>query len=156
MGRQIFVFGSNLAGRHGKGSALAAMRDHGAIYGVGEGIQGNAYAIPTKDARLRSLPLDDIKVMVRIFMLYARLHPDDTFNVVKIGCGLAGYLEDEIAPLFKGAPDNCILPKGWRQGTPDDTSWQPGVAADMPPQWCLECDNPLSCCVCFPPPPGLP
>lgn len=110
----IFVFGSNLAGRHGKGAALYARQQHGAEYGVGSGPTGNAYAIPTKDAQLNTLPLDEIEYYVRVFLIYAATYPEQQFEVTKIGCGLAGYQESDIAPLFKTAPDNCLLPNGWR------------------------------------------
>lgn len=71
MSEPIFVFGSNLAGRHGKGAALFARRNHGAIYGQGVGRQGNSYAIPTKDAKLRTLPLVTIHEHVGDFIVYA-------------------------------------------------------------------------------------
>lgn len=71
----IFVFGSNLAGRHGKGAALYAKQHHGAIYGVGSGRQGNSYAIPTKDRDIRTLPLSVIKIYVNTFILYAMMSP---------------------------------------------------------------------------------
>lgn len=111
---RIFVFGSNLAGRHGKGAALHAKQAHDAEYGVGIGRTGNAYAIPTKDARIRTLPLDRIAVHVAEFLAYARAHPNLDFQVTKIGCGLAGYQEQDIAPMFKDAPNNCHLPDLWR------------------------------------------
>lgn len=110
----IFVFGSNLAGRHGKGSALLARQRYGAVYGIGVGRTGNAYAIPTKDENIKTLPIHRIKYYVDQFIDYANQHPELTFEVVKVGCGLAGYNEDEIKPLFKGCPDNCHLPDGWR------------------------------------------
>lgn len=110
---RIFVFGSNLAGRHGRGAALCARRDYGAIYGVGMGRTGEAYAIPTKDRNLRTLPLEDIKVHVDRFLDYARAHPELRFNITRIGCGLAGYKDHQIAPLFVNAPDNCDLPYPW-------------------------------------------
>lgn len=110
---KIFVFGSNLAGRHGAGSALEAHKNWGAKYGIGHGLTGRAYAIPTKDVRLRTLPLDTIHDYVRTFLAFARANPHATFLVVKIGCGLAGYKEEQIAPMFKGAPDNVELPEGW-------------------------------------------
>ena len=84
----VFVFGSNLAGRHGKGAALFARNNHGAIYGVGVGIQNNSYAIPTKDHNLRTLPLHIIKQHVDEFIEYAK-HSNDTFQVTRVGCGLA-------------------------------------------------------------------
>jgi len=111
---KIFVFGSNLAGRHGKGSALEARETYGAVYGVGEGRTSRAYAIPTKDANLRVRPLDDVASSVKTFVAYAHEHPELEFQVVKIGCGLAGFTEAEIAPMFESAPTNCRLPPGWR------------------------------------------
>ncbi len=110
----IFVFGSNLAGRHGAGAALYAHQHHGAIYGQGQGRQGNSYAIPTKDHQIRTLPLNQIKVYVDDFKNYADANPDCQFQVTRIGCGLAGYTDKDIAPMFKDAPSNCILPEGWR------------------------------------------
>lgn len=114
MKNSIFVFGSNLAGRHGKGAALTAFREHGAIYGQGMGLQGNSYAIPTKDDNLKSLPINKVAQYVQAFIKFAKLNPDMKFNVTRIGCGFAGYEDEEIAPLFKNAPDNCVLPVGWR------------------------------------------
>jgi hypothetical protein len=112
---EIFVFGSNLAGRQGAGSALEARRNWGAVYGVGSGPTGRSYAIPTKDYDLVSLPLEAIAAGVAKFMEYAAAHPHDSFYVVKIGCGLAGYKEEDIAPMFFAAPANCVLPEGWRE-----------------------------------------
>jgi hypothetical protein len=109
----VFVFGSNLAGRHGKGAALHAREHRGAIYGRGEGLQGNSYAIPTKDAELKILPVDIIGQHVGTFLEHARKHPTDRFLVTRIGCGLAGYQREQIAPLFKDAPGNCLLPSDW-------------------------------------------
>lgn len=114
MTTSIFVFGSNLAGRHGKGAALTAKLYHGAIYGQGIGRQGNSYAIPTKDNMLRTLSLHTIENHVMNFKEYARQHPKLSFFVTRIGCGLAGYTDKEIAPMFKNAPDNCQLPPSWR------------------------------------------
>lgn len=114
---RIFVFGSNLAGKHGKGAALFAKRHHGAIYGQGEGLQGQSYAIPTKDRCLRPLPLTTIEHHVTIFLLFAAAHPELTFQVTRIGCGLAGYTDRDIAPFFRGAPRNCLLPGEWRSLT---------------------------------------
>lgn len=116
----IFVFGSNLAGRHGKGAALYARNNHGAVYGVGRGRTGNAYAIPTKDADIRTLPLPTIKIYVEEFLEYARQNPDLSFQVTRIGCGLAGYKNHQIAPMFKGAPINCILPEEWKEYAMDN------------------------------------
>lgn len=114
MSEPVFVFGSNLAGRHGKGAALHARKHHGAEYGVGVGRTGNAYAIPTKDSAITTLPLAQIEPFVRQFIDYASAHQGLNFEVTRIGCGLAGYTDEQIAPLFQGAPDNCQLPEGWR------------------------------------------
>lgn len=114
MKQRIFVFGSNLAGVHGAGSAKAALDHWGARWGQGVGRQGNSYAIPTKDSKLQSLTLQQITPFVLAFLEYAGAHPELEFEVVKIGCGLAGFTEDQIAPMFKGAPINCLLPQGWR------------------------------------------
>ena len=116
--KPIFVFGSNLAGRHGAGAALYARKHFGAAYGTGRGRTGNAYAIPTKDERIKTLPLNRIAQYVSDFIAYAKAHPDLSFQVTRIGCGLAGYLDHQIAPLFAGAPDNCILPDGWAEQSP--------------------------------------
>ena len=115
MSDTIFVFGSNLAGIHGAGSAYEAKRTYGAETGIGEGPTGRAYAIPTKDRELRTLPISEIGLYVDQFLKYARAHPNLEFHVVKIGCGLAGFKEEQIAPLFHYAPSNCILPEGWRE-----------------------------------------
>ena len=111
---RIFVFGSNLAGRHGKGAALTARMAYGAIYGQGVGLQGRSYAIPTKGWTIQTLQLDTIQLHVDEFIQFAEAHPELTFNVTRIGCGLAGYTDAQIAPMFKGAPTNCELPQGWR------------------------------------------
>lgn len=108
--RTIFVFGSNLAGRHGKGAALFAKQYRGAIYGQGAGRQGQSFAIPTKDHELRTLPLIDIADYVRGFLAYAADHPRELFELTPIGCGLAGYTPAVIAPMFKNAPTNVLLP----------------------------------------------
>jgi len=112
---KIFVFGSNLAGRHGKGAALEAKEKYGAEYGVGEGRTGMSYAIPTKDGQIRTRPLGNIELSVEKFIRYAKEHPELEFLVCRVGCGLAGYVDDEIAPMFADAPSNCELPEGWRR-----------------------------------------
>jgi Domain of unknown function (DUF4326) len=112
---EIFVFGSNEAGRHGKGAALHARRHYGAKYGVGFGRTGNSWAIPTKDAQLRTLPLERIAQYVGQFLVYAEQHPELTFKVTAVGTGLAGYTHEDIAPLFARAPANCRLPGEWQK-----------------------------------------
>ena len=114
---KIFVFGSNLAGIHGAGAAKCAREEHGAIMGQGIGRQGNSYGIPTKDENLKTLPLERIAPFVAGFLTYARENLNATFQVTRIGCGLAGYTDTDIAPMFQGAPDNCELPEGWRSET---------------------------------------
>ena len=110
----IFVFGSNLAGRHGAGAALYARQHHGAIYGIGLGRQGNSFAIPTKDYVLRTLPLPEIRGYVDHFLGYARMLAAEKFQITAIGTGLAGYKHVDIAPMFTSAPENCIMPPEWK------------------------------------------
>lgn len=104
---EIFVFGSNLAGRHYGGAARYAYARFGAIMGQGVGLQGKSYAIPTMQGGV-----DTIQPYVDEFIDYAREHSDLVFLVTRIGCGIAGFEDEEIAPLFKGAIDveNIILP----------------------------------------------
>lgn len=109
----IFVFGSNLAGRHGAGAAKYARQLYGAEYGVGEGRTGNSYAIPTKDENIQTRPLDQIKESVDKFIEYAKANPQDTFKVTPVGTGLAGYSHEQIAPMFSDMPKNCIIPDEW-------------------------------------------
>ena len=106
----VFVFGSNLAGRHGKGAALYAAKNCGAVYGQGIGRQGDSYAIPTKDSKLAPLPVYIIKRHVDDFIEYAWSNPTTMFRLTAIGCGLAGYKAEDIAPLFKYAPRNVQKP----------------------------------------------
>jgi hypothetical protein len=110
----IFVFGSNLAGRHGKGAALTAMTDHGAIYGIGTGLINNSYAIPTKDNYLRVLSLPVIKVYIEQFVRINNICDKLIFFVTPVGTGLAGYQHEQIAPLFKGVK-NSWLPSSWKE-----------------------------------------
>lgn len=111
----IFVFGSNLAGRHGKGAALFAARHHGAEYGVGRGRTGNAYAIPTKDHYLGILSLPRIQAHIEDFITYAKAHPGLTFHLTPVGCGLAGYSREDIRPMFKHAPPNVVFLPEWNE-----------------------------------------
>lgn len=108
--KDIFVFGSNLAGRHGKGAALHAREKYGAVYGQGFGLQGRSYGIPTKDRNLKVLDLVTIKNYVDVFLNEASSDFCDlTFYVSEIGCGLAGYQPDDIAPFFIERPNNVKL-----------------------------------------------
>ena len=110
----IFVFGSNLSGRHGRGAALSAREHHGAVSGKGVGLQGTSYAIPTKDHALRAIPLDQIAHYVKRFIEFAKEHSELRFEVTRVGCGMAGYSDKQMAPLFMGAPKNCQLPEEWK------------------------------------------
>jgi hypothetical protein len=110
----IFVFGSNLSGRHGRGAALSAREHHGAVAGKGVGLHGTSYAIPTKDHASRAIPLDQIAHYVRRFIEFAKEHSELTFEVTRVGCGVAGYSDKQMAPLFMGAPKNCQLPEEWK------------------------------------------
>jgi hypothetical protein len=110
----MFVFGSNEAGHHGAGAAAAALANHGAEYGQGFGPAGDSFAIPTMDWMIRPLPLEVVAVYVARFLAYAREAPTFPFAVTRIACGRGGRADEEIAPLFKGAPKNVHLPLGWR------------------------------------------
>ena len=105
---EIFVFGSNLKGMHGGGAAYIAYRKFGAIMGQGVGLQGQSYGIPTMHGGV-----EDIKPYVDEFVEFAKQHPEYQFLVTKIGCGIAGFAIEEMAPLFQQAIDveNIILPK---------------------------------------------
>ena len=107
---EIFVFGSNLAGAHGGGAARLAYNRFGAIMGQGVGLQGQSYAIPTMQGGVET-----IKPYVDEFIEFARQHPEYHFLVTQIGCGIAGFIPMEIAPLFEDALDveNIILPKAF-------------------------------------------
>lgn len=107
---EIFVFGSNLAGMHGGGAARIALERFGAKMGQGVGLQGQSYAIPTMQGGVET-----IKPYVDEFIQFAQQHPELTFLVTRIGCGIAGFTDEEIAPLFEDAHlvANIVLPKGW-------------------------------------------
>ena len=109
---EIFVFGSNESGRHGKGAAKTAMNKFGAIYGKGYGLQGQSFAIPTKNQWLKTLHIKEISKYVDDFFTFAKLHPELKFYVTKIGCGLAGYSVDEMRKMFlsREIPEHVILP----------------------------------------------
>lgn len=124
MAKSIFVFGSNLSGIHGAGAARYAAKHHGAQAGIGIGLQGNSYALPTKDHFLRTLPLRSVKHCVDDFINFALINPEMTFQVTRIGCGLAGYSDCMIAPMFAKAPKNCQFDEAWREYLDDSfTYW---------------------------------
>ncbi len=95
---------------HGGGAAYVAYKQFGAVMGQGVGLQGQSYAIPTMQGGV-----DTIRPYVDEFILFAKVHPELTFLVTRIGCGIAGFTDDEIAPLFAKARDidNIVLPEGW-------------------------------------------
>jgi hypothetical protein len=119
----IFVFGSNLAGRHGAGAARFAVLEHGAVYGQGIGWQGNAYGIPTKDFQIDTLPLEIIQYHIDAFIGHALRHKCLQYKVTRIGCGLAGYTDEQIAPMFKEAPINCYFDEAWIPYLPGKAYW---------------------------------
>lgn len=110
-----FVFGSNQAGRHGKGAAKDAADHYGAVYGIGEGYSGRSYAIPTKDKAIKSRSLDEIRGSVARFLKQASQREDITFQVTRIGCGLAGFKDADIAEIFEDCSPNVLLPRKWYQ-----------------------------------------
>lgn len=112
---QVFVFGSNKLGMHGAGAAKHAWRFWGAVYGCGEGMRGRSYAIPTKKTPYVRLTLAQVAEGVGRFVEFARQHPEFKFILTRVGCGLAGFSDDEIAPLFRGLPDNVDIPEGWKR-----------------------------------------
>ena len=105
---EVFVFGSNLAGMHGGGAAYVALRLFGAVMGCGVGLQGQSYAIPTMQGGVET-----IRPYVDDFVRFAKAHPERFFYVTRIGCGIAGFRDEEIAPLFAEAlsMDNICLPE---------------------------------------------
>lgn len=114
MPKQIFVFGSNDAGVHGAGAAKVAYEKHGARWGKSYGHYGDSFAIPTKDEDIKTLPLGRIEDYVRGFLAYAKGHRKLTFKVTCIGCGLAGFKHEDIAPMFKEATKNCLFDEAWK------------------------------------------
>ena len=107
---EVFVFGSNLAGIHAGGAARVAHKRFGAVMGQGVGIQGQSYAIPTMQGGVET-----IKPYVDDFIALAREWDQTTFYVTRIGCGIAGFRDEEIAPLFADAIDlyNVRLPESF-------------------------------------------
>lgn len=107
---EVFVFGSNLAGMHGGGAAYVAIKKFGAVMGCGVGLRGQSYAIPTMQGGVET-----IKPYVDEFITFASAHPELFFYVTRIGCGIAGFRDKEIAPLFAKAVglENVCLPKSF-------------------------------------------
>ena len=113
--KMIFVFGSNEAGIHGAGAAAFAHKVLGAKYGVGVGITGFTYAIPTKDFNIETLGLDKIEEYIVEFLEYARKNSDVAFNLTPIGCGLAGYNKIDIMRILNKhvVPQNVMFDSRW-------------------------------------------
>ncbi len=107
---EVFVFGSNLQGMHAGGAARIAYNNFGAIWGQGVGLQGQSYGIPTMQGGVET-----VRPYVNEFIQFAKDHPELTFLVTRIGCGIAGFTDAEMAPLFEKAHniENVILPEGW-------------------------------------------
>lgn len=120
MTKKVFVFGSNEAGIHGAGAAKVAYEKHGARWGKSYGHYGDSFAIPTKNEIIETLPIHRIHKYVQGFLAYAEGHRKLTFQVTCIGCGLAGLKHEDVAPLFKDAPANCLF----------DTKWEPWLGKD--------------------------
>ena len=112
---EIFAFGSNKQARHGKGAALTARNKFGAIYGQSQGFQGQSYAIITKELRKEYQPvsLQEVKEGVDTFIQFAKDNEHLTFYVVELGCNLAYFTVEQIAPLFRPAMrlKNVYLPE---------------------------------------------
>ena len=104
---EIFVFGSNIQGAHGGGAAWYAHKQFGAEWGIGEGLTGRTYALPTMEG------IASLKHAVEHFVACAKQHPELTFLVTAVGCGIAGYRPNEVAPLFTEATslENVFLPQ---------------------------------------------
>lgn len=110
----IFVFGSNLAGTHAGGAAKIALNHFGAIKGVGRGWAGQSFAIPTMNKHLQQMPLSQIEHYIDDFKIYTKNHLKTKYFLTSVGCGVAGYKIEEIAPMFKGISHNVIFPASFR------------------------------------------
>lgn len=113
---EVFVFGSNLSGIHGAGAARVAMEKFGAVWGQGRGLNGQSYAIATKDENLFTRDLELIRRDITIFVTYTSIssQADTEWFVTRVGCGLAGFRDEVIAPMFKGAV-NCSFAEQWER-----------------------------------------
>lgn len=123
MAKTVFVFGSNDAGIHGAGAAKTAYENHGARYGKSYGHYGDSFAIPTKDIDIQTLPLETIQQYVQGFIAYAKGHPKLKFKVTRIGCGLAGLCDSDMAHMFADAPKNCSFDEYWKPFLGDHHSY---------------------------------
>jgi hypothetical protein len=110
---QIFVFGSHLTGHHAGGAARQAVDRFGAIVGQGEGLQGQSYAIPTMHGEAV------FRTAIQTFVAFAAEHPELEFLLTRVGCGIAGYPENNVIAIFRDAlpagwPENIVPPAGWQ------------------------------------------
>jgi len=111
---QIFVFGSNLAGRHAGGAAKQAHKDFGAEWGISRGRTGQSYAFPTLDKEMNQLPIEELKNEVKYLYEYCEGNKDQTFLLTKVGCGIAQIRESVMKSLFTNPPKNLVLPEDWK------------------------------------------
>lgn len=127
--KMIFVFGSNLDGYHGRGAARFAYDNRGAIWGRHIGQLNQSYALPTcgrwdsVKRKFPPLPLHVVDNFVKHFIFHAECHPEYTYQVTRVGCGLAGYADINISEMFKGAPDNCLFDEKWKLYLPNKRFW---------------------------------
>jgi len=110
---EVFVFGSNLNGNHCGGAAKQALDMFGAVEGQGEGLMGQSYAFPTLNKKMEKVSVEELKESVKKLYQCATENKNKTFFVTKVGCGIAGFTEEEIKPLFVSNPKNVIMPAGW-------------------------------------------
>ena len=112
---EVFVFGSNLSGIHGAGAAKVAAEKFGAVRGVGFGFSGLSFAIPTKGFNLEVLSLNEITMYVNAFKSFVEHNQDMKFFITRVGCGLAGYKDSDIAPLFVDITGVCSFASEWKK-----------------------------------------
>jgi len=119
-----FVFASNELGIHGSGSAKAAREQHGAVMHQGFGPQGDSFGIPTcsKPTNLpdHEISVDKLFYYIKAFIMWAEMYPEEEFQVTQIGCGLAGWKKEQVAPMFGTAPANCLFDTEWKPFLGDD------------------------------------
>lgn len=120
---KYLVFGSNLSGAHEGGAARYAHLNHGAEMGVGEGLTGTAYALPTVGCNFTTMTLAKVKEHVNTFINFAYDHPELEFKVTRVGCGIAGFTDEQIAPMFERAPYNCFFDEKWLEFLPNADFW---------------------------------
>lgn len=118
MAKRIYVFGTNTLGFHNRGISLIAYSKYGAQWGKCFGHYGDSFAIPVVDRDIQPLPLETIENFIKGFIAYAETHPKRNFLVTRIGCGIAGYTNKDIAPLFASSPLNCIFDEEWKSWLP--------------------------------------